>query len=78
VRLKREEGEGVPPLVRKDPAAAAGKRTHRDKTAECEEEDATPDLLLKHPDATLTTYVLRQIKHLKHASEILAKHLKPL
>jgi hypothetical protein len=54
-----------------------GKRTHRDKTVECEEEDATPDLLLKHPDATLTTYVLRQIKHLKHASETLANtHLK--
>jgi len=35
--------------------------------------DATPDLLLKHPNATLATYVLRQMKHLKHASEALAK-----
>jgi hypothetical protein len=31
-----------------------------------------PDLLLKHPDATLTTYKRRQIKHLRHASETLA------
>ena len=38
-----------------------------------EEEDATPDLLLKHSDATLATYVLRLMKHLKHASETLAK-----
>jgi hypothetical protein len=31
------------------------------------------DLLLKHPDATLATYVRRQIKHLNHASKTLAK-----
>jgi hypothetical protein len=37
---------------------------------------ATPDLLLKHLDATLETYNRRQIKHLKHASETLKKHLK--
>ena len=33
--------------------------------------DATLDLLLKHPDATLATYVLRQMKHMIHAYEIL-------
>jgi hypothetical protein len=32
-----------------------------------------PYLLLKHPDAILATYKRRQMKHLKHASEILAK-----
>jgi hypothetical protein len=37
-----------------------------------EDRDAIPDLLLKHPDATLSTYVWRQIKHMKHASETLA------
>jgi hypothetical protein len=36
-----------------------------------EDKDATPNLLLKHPDATLATYVLRQMKHMKHASETL-------
>ena len=33
---------------------------------------ATPDILLKHPDATLATYVGRQIKYMKHTSETLA------
>jgi hypothetical protein len=37
---------------------------------------ATSDLLLKHPDTTLATYKKRQMKHLKHASETLAKQLK--
>jgi hypothetical protein len=41
-----------------------------------------PDLLLKHQDVTLATYVSKQMKHLKHASEALTKtpqkHLKPL
>jgi hypothetical protein len=32
---------------------------------------ATPDLLLKHPNITLATYVWRQMKHMKHASETL-------
>jgi hypothetical protein len=31
-----------------------------------------PDLLLKHLDATLAIYKRRQIKHLRHAYEILA------
>ena len=39
-----------------------------------EEEDATPDLLLKHPDATLATYKIRQIKHLQKALETHSKH----
>jgi hypothetical protein len=34
------------------------------------ERDATPDLLLKHLDATLTTYISRQMKH---TSKTLAK-----
>jgi hypothetical protein len=37
---------------------------------------------LKHPDAILATYVRRQMKHLKHVSQTLAKtpekHLKSL
>jgi hypothetical protein len=36
--------------------AGAGRR-HRGEVAEGEEGDATPDLLLKHSDVTLTTYV---------------------
>jgi hypothetical protein len=32
-----------------------------------------PYLLLKHPDVILATYKRRQMKHLKHASETLAK-----
>jgi hypothetical protein len=37
-----------------------------------EDRDATLNLLLKHPDATLATYVWRQIKHMKYAFETLA------
>jgi hypothetical protein len=33
----------------------------------------TPDLLLKHPNTTVATYVRRQLKHLNHASEALEK-----
>jgi CII-binding regulator of phage lambda lysogenization HflD len=33
---------------------------------------ATPDLILKDPDATLAIYG-RQMKHLKHASETIIK-----
>jgi hypothetical protein len=35
--------------------------------------DATPDLLLKHPNTTIATNIRRQMKHLRHASEILEK-----
>jgi hypothetical protein len=54
----------------------AGRRRHRGEgeATESEERYATTDLLLKHPDATLATYILRQMKHIKHASETLAKH----
>jgi hypothetical protein len=34
---------------------------------------AAPDLLLKHPDATVATYKRRLMKHLKQAYETLAK-----
>jgi hypothetical protein len=33
------------------------RRRHRDKIVESEEKDATSDLLLKRPDATLAMYV---------------------
>ena len=39
---------------------------------------ATPDLLLKHPDAAVATYKRRQMKHLKQVSEILTKMPKTL
>jgi hypothetical protein len=35
--------------------------------------DATPDLVMKHSDAILATYKRRQMKHMKHVSETLAK-----
>jgi hypothetical protein len=53
--------------------AGAERRRHRNETAESEKRDATFDILLKHPDATLTTYVKRQMKNLKHAFDTLAK-----
>jgi hypothetical protein len=49
---------------------------HRGEIAESEEGDVTPDLLLKHSDATLATYIRRQMKHLKHTSETLVKTLE--
>jgi hypothetical protein len=46
-----------------------------------EEGDSTPDLVLKHLDATITTY-LKTMKYLKYAYEtitkILEKHFKLL
>jgi hypothetical protein len=48
--LRREEGgDGCP--------AGVARRRHQDEAVEGEEGDATPDLLLKHSDATLATYV---------------------
>jgi hypothetical protein len=38
----------------------------------------TPDLLLQHPDETLATYIRKQLKHLQHTCETVAKHLKTL
>jgi hypothetical protein len=51
---------------------------HRGEVAESEEGDVTLDLLLKHPDVTLGTYIQRLMKHLKHTFETLQKHLKTL
>jgi hypothetical protein len=34
-----------------------------------------PDLLLKHPEATLATYKRRQMKNMRHASETLATYV---
>jgi hypothetical protein len=36
---------------------AGRRRRYRGKATEAEERDTTPDLLLKHSDTTLTTYV---------------------
>jgi hypothetical protein len=33
------------------------RRRNQDEAAKDEERDTTPDLLLKHPDTTLTTYI---------------------
>jgi hypothetical protein len=35
-------------------------------------------LVLKHSDASLVTYICRQMKHLKHVSETLAKTLETI
>jgi len=53
------------------PAGTRRRRRQRGKAAEDEERDATFNLLLKHLDATLTIYVRRQMKHLKHEFETL-------
>jgi hypothetical protein len=42
------------------PAAAGGQRP------------TTQDLLLKHSDKTCATYIWKQMKHLKHASIVIA------
>jgi hypothetical protein len=67
----------APPLrSEKDAKQQKASRRHRGKTAEGEERDAMPDLLLKYPDTIFATYVYRPMKHLKHASETLAKILE--
>jgi hypothetical protein len=58
------------------PAGAGGRRRQRGEATKDEEGDATPDLLLKHPDATLVTFVERQNKPFKHAPKTLAKTSK--
>ena len=45
------------------------RRRHRGEIAKGEERDATPDLLLKHPNKTFATYVRKQLKYLQHTSE---------
>jgi hypothetical protein len=42
----REEGEG-----------ARSRRRHRGETTKDDEGDATPDLILKHPNETVATYI---------------------
>jgi len=39
------------------PSRLREEEEHQGEAVECEEGDATPDLFLKHPDATLATYV---------------------
>jgi hypothetical protein len=39
---------------------------------------ATPDLLLKHPDATVATYKRKHPRHMKHVFATLAKKSKHL
>ena len=53
------------------PDGAGKRRKHRGKAVEGEEGDATLDLLLKQPYETFATYIWRQMKHFKHASETL-------
>jgi hypothetical protein len=51
-------------------------RRHQDEATKGWEVDATPDLLLKHPDAILITYKRRQMKHLNMCLKHLQKHMK--
>jgi hypothetical protein len=44
-------------LTARTSLASRKRRRHQDKAAEGEEGDATTNLLLKHPDTTLVTYV---------------------
>jgi hypothetical protein len=36
--------------------------------------DATSDLILKHPNIMVATYIRRQLKHFEHAYETLEKY----
>jgi hypothetical protein len=47
----------APTRSEKDAGQQKARRRHRGEKAEGEQGDATPDLLLKHPDATFATYV---------------------
>jgi hypothetical protein len=47
----------VPPPQSKKYARQQKVRRHQGEAIEGEEGDATPDLLLKHPNTTLATYV---------------------
>jgi hypothetical protein len=47
----------VPPPQSEKDARQQKVRRHQGEVVEDEEGDATPDLLLKHPDTTLATYV---------------------
>jgi hypothetical protein len=45
------------PQSEKDARQQKAMRRHQGETAENEEGDAAPDLLLKHSDTTLATYI---------------------
>jgi hypothetical protein len=53
------------------PGGGRGDTEEKARQQKSEDREATPDLLLKHLNATLATYVRRQMKHMKHASETL-------
>ena len=63
LRVARPACSGYVPLERVAPhphrpnITSIEKRRYRGKAAEGEKRDAIPDLLLKHPDTTLATYV---------------------
>jgi hypothetical protein len=61
------------PQSEKDTRQQKARRRHQDKAAEGEERNATPDLLLTHPNAIFATNKRRQMKHLKLVSRTLAK-----
>jgi hypothetical protein len=46
-----------PPQSKKDARQQKARRRHQAEAVESEEGNATPDLLLKHPDTTLATCV---------------------
>jgi hypothetical protein len=57
LRQHPEKWEGV---ANAQPTLGVGGDTKaKVRQEKCEDKDTTPDLLLKHPDATLATYVLR-------------------
>jgi hypothetical protein len=76
-RLHREEREGVALAyvsgLDAQPMLREGRDTKARQPKARKEQDAIPVLFLKHSDITLRTYVIIQIKHLKHAFETLAK-----
>jgi hypothetical protein len=55
------------------PVGTGRRRRHGGEAEESKEGDTTPDLRLKHLNTTVATYVLRQMKYLKHAFETIAK-----
>jgi hypothetical protein len=50
---------------KKDARQQKVRRRHQGKAAECDERDITPDLLLKHQDIILETYVRKTDETLK-------------
>jgi hypothetical protein len=54
------------------PGGGRGDTEAKVRQQKSEDREAIPDILLKHLDATLATYVRKQMKHMKYASETLA------